>query len=122
MPLQKRQIDKRLLGTWRSDRRKTFQNFVPWPGLKGKRFQRFKGIFGRLKLKYTRNRIYHELGDYRHNTRYRVLACDPESVAILTEDAQSRSTIISHIHFYRNYYWIAFGGKRQMFEYFNRIK
>ena len=115
-------VDKRLLGTWKSDRGKTFRHFVPWAGLKGRRLDRFKAIFGKLKLTYDRKKIRHELGEYEHSSPYKVLARDADSVAILTEDLVTGGQKIWHIHFDGDYYWIAFGHKRQVTEYFRRIK
>ena len=117
-PPQPQRIDRRLLGTWQSDRKPTIAGWRfdkrPTP----KRKRQFLGIFGKLRVTYTRKRIAGVFGDYQFTQRYEVLASDSETVAIRYEDAQLTSEwLIQHIHFEgTERYWIALGGNREWFK------
>jgi len=78
----------------------------------------FLGIFGKLRITYTRTRIRSVLRDYRLIQPYELLATDSDTVAIRYHDTQlSGDWCIQHIHFSgRNRYWIALGPNREWFQ------
>ncbi len=66
-------IDRRLLGTWRSDRRKTMAEWV-WPRtMKVDRRKWFAGLFGHLRVRYTPRLCTWTLKEYRKRGPYEVL-------------------------------------------------
>ena len=112
--------DKRLLGTWQSDRRRTLKELRFRPGLKRKHREYLRATFGYLRLKYTRRQIYGVLRDYRYTQPYEVLASDADSVAIRCYCKITPEWFIAHIHFHgQRHYWISFGYIR---EWFRRVK
>ena len=113
-PAKPIQVDRRLLGSWRSDRRKTMAEFV-WPrSMKPDRRKWFAGLFGHLKLRYTPRYLASDLKGFCERDRYEVVAMDADSVAILWGAGQ-----ILHIHFEDDWYWISLGRNR---EWFKRVK
>jgi hypothetical protein len=107
MPTRKPKTDKRLLGTWRSDRRLTLKDWVwrrGWPAQKRKKFA---SIFGHLTLRYTRSRLYSDYRGHKAITKYEVIALDSDSVAIRSWDSLLKEWRIRHIHFAGDHYWIS---------------
>ncbi len=110
--------DSRLLGTWRSDRRRTGREISvrrDIPALKARRLRR---LFGTLELRYTKTRCWASLGQDVQVTPYKVVAKDASSAALVFVDALTGAEKISHVHFEGEHYWISLGGIR---EYFRRI-
>ena len=110
--------DRRLLGTWQSDREATVAEWRFRKRLTPEKRRRFLDTFGHLTITYTPTRIctiFHDQGDVGS---YELLATDPESVAIrhgmLDLDGTHR---IQHIHFEGpDRYWIALGPNREWFK------
>lgn len=110
-------MDKRLLGTWQSDRRRTLKELRFWPGLKRKHREYLRASFGHLRLKYTRRQIQWVLKDFKCSQPYEVLASDSNSVAIRTYFEICDEWIITHIHFHDDrHYWISLGYIREWFK------
>jgi hypothetical protein len=119
MAKAKRQFDKRLLGTWRSDRTRTLKEWV-WPrGLSQAKLRRARKIFGHLTIRYTPRRAYTEFKGTRSFRDYEVIAIDSSSVAILAFDVVRGERRIRHLHFEGDCYWLALGRNR---EWFRRVK
>jgi hypothetical protein len=119
MPTRKSKTDKRLLGTWRSDRRRTLKDWIwprDWPARKRKKLA---GIFGHLTLRYTQTRSYSDYRGHKEIRRYEVVAADSDSVAIRRWDSLYAEWRIRHIHFEGDRYWISLGRQR---EWFRRVK
>ncbi len=113
MPRKPSKVDRRLLGTWRSDRRKTMAEMV-WPRtMKLDRRKWFAGLFGHLKLRYTPRFCFSDLKGYQERGPYEVIAIDTDSVAIMSAGQ------IQHLHFEGEHYWISCGRNR---EWFKRVK
>ena len=49
-------IEPRLIGTWKSDRRKTFENFI-FPKMSPSQLKKFRSLFGKLIVTYTRTTV-----------------------------------------------------------------
>jgi len=113
--------DKRLLGTWRSDGRRTVAEWRFAKRLSPERRRKFLAVFGKLEVTYTRTRIRAVFGDHRSAERYELLAADSESVAIRYLNSQlTGEWHLQHIHFEgRDRYWIALGPNR---EWFRRVR
>ncbi|MBN1359869.1 MAG: hypothetical protein JW993_04720 [Sedimentisphaerales bacterium] len=122
-------IDTRLLGTWQSDLRKTKQAAREWCDLPEAKRKKLNLIFGKLRVRFTRTRIYREFDgsnsvfeSSKSVVRYQVVAKDYHSVAILApgifdEDEQE----IYHIHFEGKYHWV-WPDLPAFPEYFKRIE
>jgi hypothetical protein len=105
-------VEPRLLGTWKSDRRRTFRFFKPKRGCSPQSLRKFKAIFGKLVIRYTRRKYYTELDGYRDSGAYEIVAADSESVVIRfwSRGVFSEGARLQHIHFEGDFYWIAVGG------------
>jgi hypothetical protein len=117
--------DKRLLGTWKSDRRRTFQHWKPSPGCSASSDQKFKALFGKMIVTWKRGTMLSGFDGDPPNTRpYEVVARDSESVVIRYRDLVSEyldaEDHLCQIHFVEDYYWIALGSG--LCEYFRKIE
>lgn len=112
--------DRRLLGTWRSDRRRTFRHFKPKAGCPPKSLRKLKALFGKLVVKWGRGVCYTELVGHRESTRYDVVASDTASVVVRLRDELSGEDRLHHIHFDGDYYWVALSGG-SICEFFRRV-
>jgi hypothetical protein len=110
--------DVRLLGTWRSDARRTRPEIEARKDVTKKSKNGLRALVGRLELRYTRTACYSKLDDEILRTPYRVVARDANSVAIVYEDPVVGDQI-SHIHFEGRHFWILVGGKFR--EFFRRV-
>ncbi len=110
--------DSRLLGTWRSDARKTDREIAARRDIPASRRVRLRQLFGKLVLRYTKSRCYATLGGETEVNRYSVVAKDQSSVAVVYVDSIDGTETVSHIHFEGRYCWICLGSIR---EYFRRI-
>jgi hypothetical protein len=110
----------RLLGIWKSDRKRTSDEAFRGRRVSERRRKAFAKLFGILRVTYTRTRIHSEFDGPRETARYEILAMDEHSVAIRTFDSKSGKPEICHIHFEgESRYWISLGGFR---EFFRRIR
>jgi len=109
--------DKRLLGTWRSDRQRTLKEWSFPPGTTRKHRRFLRGIFGKLRLTFTRKHIQYVLKDWRHVAEYRVIGRDAYSVATISLDFLGKEWHVEHIHFDgKNSFWISVGRNREFFK------
>jgi hypothetical protein len=112
----KPKVDRRLLGVWKSDRARTFRNYKPSPKATPSGTGRFKAIFGKLRVRWTRKYLTTEYEGVRLRTPYTVVATDELSVVILLDNSQLR-----HITFEgRDHYWLGVQGI--LCEHFGREK
>jgi hypothetical protein len=112
--------DSRLLGTWRSDRRRTFRHYKPKAGCSPQALAGLKAMFGKLVVRWGRGKYHTELEGHRESGGYEVVASDSVSVVVRYQDFLSGEDRLRQIHFDGDYYWIALGGG--LCEYFRRIK
>ena len=77
--------DKRLIGTWKSDRKLTFKHFNFKEGTRDELKKRFMAIFGKLQVSYSKTRITTSFEGVTEEEKYRVLAKDRYSVAIWSD-------------------------------------
>ena len=109
-------IDKRLLGTWRSDPRRTLNGWV-WPrGTTAKQRKLITGLIGHLTIRYTRLRIRSEYKGHKDSQPYEVIGIDTDSVALMVPVDGMEERRIYHVHFEGdNHYWITIGLQREWF-------
>ena len=118
-----------ILGTWRSDKRRTLETCHRYHCLTGAKRRKFGSVFGRLVLRYTRNRLYYSQGGFEWKAKYEVIGQDAESLVLrihsgdLWKKAEPFTADIlkeimmkprfEHINFRRRhgllYYWIGGG-------------
>lgn len=113
--------DKRLLGTWQSDARKSRHEVRSRTDLSEKAKKTLIRMFGKLRLRYTRTRCYYEYEGCKGVETYRVIAKDCDSVVIPGFDPIYGEERLHQFHFESNgqCYWISLGKVR---EYFKKIK
>lgn len=112
--------DRRLLGTWQSDRRRTFRHFKPKAGCSPHSLRKFKAMFGKLVVQWDRGVYHTELDGHRSSARYEVVASDAESVVVRSRDELSGEDRLQHIHFDEDSYWVALAGG-SICEFFRRV-
>jgi hypothetical protein len=111
--------DSRLIGTWKSDGRKTAKEIAARRDISASKKVKLRCFFGKLELRYTETRCYLRLGDYVSVNRYIVVAKDRWSAAVLAFNPIAGKQIV-HIHFEGDHYWITLGSGR-MREFFKRV-
>jgi hypothetical protein len=111
--------EPRLIGTWRSDARKTSREIAARRDIPASKKSKLRRLFGKLELRYTRTHCHARLENFGTVTRYTVVAKDSSSVAIVSDDPIAGKQIF-HIHFDTDYYWICLGSGR-MREFFKRL-
>jgi hypothetical protein len=114
-------FDSRLIGTWRSDARKTSSDIAARLNFTSeknqKKYKKLLSLFGKLQLRYTRTHCHSRLGTHKTVAAYKVVAKDEFSAAVLSSQPLLGKQI-SHIHFEGDYYWIYLGpgGLREFFK------
>jgi hypothetical protein len=111
--------DSRLIGTWRSDARKTWLDIASRRDFSVAKQKRLLRLFGKLELRYTPTHCYSTLNGKVTADRYRVVARDSSSVALVVSNALAGEQIV-HLHFEGSHYWIVLGSGR-MREFFKRV-
>jgi hypothetical protein len=120
--------DRRLIGTWRSDKVRTLREIRARRDIPaGKRRAKLESLFGRLVLRYTRTKCYATLDGSTDVRPLRIVAKDSTSVVVVGTSALAEEDLIYHIHFEGPvagssrppYYWVSLGGFR---EYFRRVR
>lgn len=120
--------DKRLIGTWRSNKRRTVQEIRARRDIRaGKGRTNLEKLFGRMTVRYTRSRYYIHLNGVSWSETFRVVAKNSESVVVVGgKSSITGEDYISHIHFEElaghpeqpMSYWLVCEGFR---EYFRRV-
>jgi hypothetical protein len=111
--------DSRLIGTWRSDCRKTALELAARRDISATKKKKLRRLFGKRELRYTRSRCYSRLGDYVSVNRYTVVAKDDWRVGLIMFNPIVGKQIV-HIHFEGNHYSITLGSGRTR-EFFKRV-
>jgi hypothetical protein len=112
--------DSRLIGTWRSDATKTAIEIAARRDITTAKKKKLRRFFGQLELRYTRTHCYSFLNGKVSVNRYRVVAKDSSSVAVIASLPIVGDRIF-HIHFESGRrYWVLLGSGR-MSEFFKRV-
>lgn len=112
--------DRRLVGTWQSDRRRTFRHFKPKAGCSPQGLRKLKALFGKLVITWGRGVYHTELDGHRSSARYEVVASDSTSVVVRTRDVVSGEDRLQQIHFDGDSYWVSLLGGN-ICEFFRRV-
>jgi len=106
----------RLLGTWRSDKQRTLKEWAFKPNAARKHRKTIRGVFGKLRITYTRKRMHWVLGKWKHTSEYRIVGRDAYSLAIMYWD-MGQEWRVCYIHFdSKNSYWVPIGWNRESFK------
>jgi hypothetical protein len=101
--------DRRLIGIWRSDRRRTLKDWIWKPRTSVEQRKRVADIFGHLVIRFTRQKMHTNFKGEQSSASYEVIGVDADSVAIMHQSIQ-------HIHFVgTGHYWITLGREREWF-------
>jgi hypothetical protein len=112
--------DSRLLGTWRSDAPTTVRELAVRRDMKLAKHKELARMFGKLELRYTRNRCYSRYEGHESVSKYKVVAKDKYSVAVVSASPVAGRQIV-HIHFAGSRYWVPLGSSG-LREFFKRVK
>jgi hypothetical protein len=107
------------MGVWRSDARRTSLDVAAWRDISTAKQKKLLKLFGKLELRYTQTHCYSTLNGQVTASRYRVVAKDSSSVALVVSNALAGEQIV-HLHFEGSHYWIVLGSGR-MREFFKRV-
>jgi hypothetical protein len=114
------QLRRWLMGTWQSDRRRSLRNYKSGGKPTPARHRKFRAIFGKLKVRWTRQRYYTEFMGSKKRGKYEIVASDSNSVIVRTLVADGEDGL-QQIHFDGpDTYWVGCAGI--LCEYFQRIK
>ncbi len=124
MGKQKRKIDNRLIGTWRSHLERTLESMIENdPSLENKDLTKTGELFGKLTVKYTEEKIYVNLPgqppnerSFKYSSLYEVIEKTENSVTIKYHDPLIDKEDTYTMHFDDNYYYIKLLGFREYFE------
>ena len=119
-----RTYDARLVGTWRSDRRRTIEEIEARSDIPEPRRAALSALFGHLTLRYTRTHCYSTFKGKTERLPYRVVAANSDSLVVVSPSALAEEESIHHIRFddlepRPGHYWVSLGTIR---EFFRRIK
>jgi hypothetical protein len=108
--------DCRLIGTWRSDARKTAVEVVARRDIPASKKKKLLSLFGKLELRYTRTHCHSIMSGQVAMNPYAVVARDASSVVVIASNSIAGKQIV-HIHFERTHCWVYLGssGIREFF-------
>ena len=112
--------DRRLVGSWRSDRRLTFKHFTPALTSTPASLRRFRSIFGKMIVRWGTRYVYIELGGSQWKDGYKIVAKDAVSVVVSGFNDVLGEERLSQIFFEDDYYW--FWTPWNMREFFRRVQ
>jgi hypothetical protein len=128
--------DKRLLGTWKSDRARTLKEWIWVKHPSAAKRKKLAALFGRLEIRFLPGRMISKLPHCGWETSrpYVVLGTDETSVAVFEfgdlqiKNARKYDSLclawvkelwserrIRHINFEGEHYWISLGRNREFF-------
>lgn len=111
--------DKRILGRWKSDKRKTMGYLKKYCKITKKQEQLFDAFFGKIsiritekyvythmpKIKFTSGRKVRVLDSYEDKSEYKVIGKDEDKVAIISKNILDEDQI-SIIHVEEKHIWV----------------
>ena len=118
--MPRKAFDRRLVGTWKSDRRRTFRDFHPRKGVSEERIRKLKSLFGKLEVRYGYRLMHTTYDGMENKTAYKLVASDADSVVIRYYDSTFHEYRIRQLHFEGEYMWLAISGG--LCEYFRRVQ
>lgn len=109
-----RLIDKRILGTWQSDKERTVALWKYRKDVGDEKRERFESIFGKMKLRFSTTHVYTEFDDLNEVTPYSVVARDEDSIVIA--GYRENKVQLQHIHFEQDSYYVLSGYNVEFFK------
>jgi hypothetical protein len=110
---------KRLIGTWRSDRGRTMENWVFPNRLAAGKLRFFESIFGKNTWRFTRHLCFGAFEDATWRVRYEILWASEQSVVVLFKAKAGESC--HHLFFDEEFFYFSAGGAGNV-EYFKRVQ
>ena len=121
-------MEKRLYGTWISDKTTTLERWR-WPkGITRAKKKRFSDLFGKLQIRFSKNYLYTDLEGFKQKQKYRVIASDEASVVLQRIDTPkslkeipvplrelATKYTLRHIFFDGDRYWVPVGWNQEWF-------
>ncbi len=111
-----RKIDKRLIGTWRSDKERTAKLWRYKNELDEVNKAKFESIFGKMTRRFTATMIYSEFEDQKSSGKYWVVASDSRSVVVAYPDPSGLE--LQQIFFEEDWHYVYSGYN---IEFFRRV-
>ena len=113
-------IDKRLLGRWKSDKRKSLRELRARGDVTPEFLEFFARVSGKLTIHYrAKTKVVSGMGEPARS-RYEVVGSDDDSVVLRSYNDFTQSHELSHIFFDGDdAYWVPIGKYR---EWFRRIE
>jgi hypothetical protein len=109
---------RRLLGTWRSDRRRTERNWVFPRKLAMHRLREFRAMFGKLTWHFSVRSVTETYDELTWRYRYSILWADEHSAVVVFSNAAEEKC---HQLFFDEKWFYLVGGRAGNVEYFRRI-
>jgi hypothetical protein len=110
--------DKRLIGTWLSDRERTFQLWRYRKELTDEQRAKFEEMFGKFRRRFTTGHVHTEFEGDKTVARYEVVAKDSQSVVISFPDEKESN--LQQIFFEDGGWMYVFSGYNV--EFFRRVE
>jgi hypothetical protein len=109
--------EPRLLGTWKSDRRRTARDIEARADFKPRHKPTLIGMFGHLVLRYTPTRCHSTFRGTTTAWRYTVVGRNADGVLVIGHGADlDGGDALQHIRFEgKDRYWISLGPFREFF-------
>jgi hypothetical protein len=87
-------MHKRLIGTWKSDKRETLRTFAAYKRMpRGRKKRQLAAILGKLRLRYTPKFCFVTFDGKTSRERYEVIAEDHDSIVIRVYAEQRKRQI-----------------------------
>lgn len=118
-PLSEIDARKRLLGTWRSDRKRTLAQWHFYTA-NPKHLKMLRAMFGKLVLRYTPTRCYIEFEGNKTVGKYEVVWSDQSSVFLKNKNDQVDERPYQIVFDSEDCYYLLAG--RANIEFFRRVK
>jgi len=113
--------DARLIGKWKSDKRRTMQDVAARRDISARSRSVLKRILGKLELRYTRTHVHSTFEELSDVERYEVVAKNDSSVVTVSVHPLYGKRI-QHKHFDGQYYWVSLGRYREYFKHIGKTK
>lgn len=110
----RRKIDKRLLGTWKSDKERTIERWRYDKPLSNEKREKFESIFGKLVLRITETHYYGIFEEDNFSCPYTVVASDERSVCISQDFTGTQE--LKQYFFEGNYMYVLVGYNIEFFK------
>ena len=105
--------DRRLLGTWRSDKERTMRLWRFKKELDTEQKAKFESIFGKMTRRFTSTHAYSEFDGETTSNPYRVLGADEHSVVVAYPNGKASE--LQQIFFEDDWFYVVSGYNVEFF-------